>query len=189
MPQRTSTLLEQDFNVNLPALKDDDELAGAKLRSASHPRKIHYHIIMIRIATVYYRYRLALKLGRWTNTTIIDLVTKTDDRLAQIIAELPPWLQNDAGAVAKPKFREVDYPWISWQRTKLSMLLHNMRITINKSLQNLWLDQGLVFQRVRSICLDSSNAIISLALDGGEPIERLNSWYVILFTWTSFRTN
>ncbi|KAK6384753.1 hypothetical protein LTS17_002316 [Exophiala oligosperma] len=189
LPQRTPTLLEQDFNVNLPAIKDDDELAGAKLRPASHPRKVHYHIVMIRIATVYYRYRLALRLGRWTNSTIVDLVTKTDDRLAQIIGELPTWLQNDAGtgggalpaaaAHPRPKYRDVDYPWISGQRTKLSMLLHNVRITINKSLQNLWLDQGLVFQRVRSICLDSSNAIISLALDGGEPIERLNSWAVV----------
>ncbi|KIW12059.1 hypothetical protein PV08_09333 [Exophiala spinifera] len=176
-PRRAATLLDQDFNVNLPAIKDDDELAGAKLRPASYPRKIHYHIIMIHISTVYYRYRLALRLGRWTNSTIVDLVTKTDERLAQIIAELPPWLQNEDG---RPKFRDVDCAWASWQRTKLSLLLHNLRITVNKSLQNLWLDQGLVFQRVRSICLDSSNAIISLALDGGEPVERLNTWAVVM---------
>jgi hypothetical protein len=162
----------------MPAIKDDDELSGSKSRPAGHPRPIHYHIVMIKLAMIYNRYRMALKLGRWTNSTVVDLVAKTDESLAQIIVELPPYLQNDASALTSAKFSETDYPWISWQRTKLSMLLHNLRISVNKILRNIWSDQGLVFQRVRSICLASSTAIISLALDSGQPSERLNSWYV-----------
>jgi hypothetical protein len=175
--QRDPIVLEQNFHVNLPAIKDDDEISGSKSRPASHPRPIQYHIVMIKLAVVWNRYRMALKLGRWTNSTVVDLVTRTDESLAQIIVELPPYLQNDASALVSAKFSETDYPWMSWQRTKLSMLLHNLRIGVNKILRNIWSDQGLVFQRVRSICLASSTAIITLALDSGQPSERLNSWY------------
>ncbi|KAK5224898.1 hypothetical protein LTR72_004679 [Exophiala xenobiotica] len=177
--QRDPIVLEQNFHVNLPAIKDDDEISGSKSRPASHPRPIQYHIVMIKLAVVWNRYRMALKLGRWTNSTVVDLVTRTDESLAQIIVELPPYLQNDASALVSAKFSETDYPWMSWQRTKTSMLLHNLRIGVNKILRNIWSDQGLVFQRVRSICLASSTAIITLALDSGQPSERLNSWAVV----------
>lgn len=177
MPYMRSIVVEQDFNVNLPAIKDDDELSGSEIRSVNHPRPIHHHIVMIKLAMVYRRYRTALKLGRWTNSTIVNLVAQTDESLAQISADLPYYLQSDSSSIASNKGSEAAFPWMSWQRSALKLLMHAIRIDVNKILQNIWSEQGLIFQRVRALCLESTTTIISIALDGGQPTERLNSSY------------
>lgn len=177
MPYKNAMVQEHDFHVNHPAIKDDYELSGSISHSTHHPRPVQYHIAMIKAASVFHRFKSALKSGRWTSATIVDLVTKTDESLAQIVTELPIYLQNDASTLVNSRYSESEFPWMSWQRTKISMLLHTLRINVNQILQNIWSDQGVVFQRVRSICIASSTAIISLALDSGVSREKLNAWF------------
>lgn len=174
-------MTEHDFVVNLPLIKDDDEIGAPSplmTRDEHHPRPIHYHIAMIRAAKVYHQFRSALKTTSLSQLDVIDLVTRADEELAQIIIDLPPYLHADFDAASRIVADEVDFPWVSRQRINISLVLLNLRMRVNKVLQNIWSDEGAAFQRARSICLDSSNAMISLVLDGHVPLERLNTWWV-----------
>jgi len=130
---------------------------------------------MIRAANVYHRFRSLLRIGRWTRSSIVGLVQQTDDELAQIAAELPNYLKVDYKPSIRSRINEAEFPWLSWQRNNIGLVLLHLRVLVNKILQNIWTD-NLTFQRARSICLDSSRAIISLVLDSGIPREKLKSW-------------
>lgn len=179
IPYRPPCINENDFHVQLPAVKDDDEImeSGALLkRPTSSPRPIHYHLFMIRLAKVYHQFRSRLKIGTWTRSSVGNLVQLTDDELAHIISDLPPYLQADYEG-SKRAQEESSFPWIPWQRAKIALILLNYRVLVNKILQNIWSDD-LTFQRVRAICLSSSRAIISLVLDSGVPHQRMRTWCV-----------
>ena len=130
---------------------------------------------MIRAAKIYHHFRSLLKIGRWTRSSIVSLVQQTDDELAQIAFELPSYLKLEYKPSARSQISEAEFPWLSWQRNNIALVLLHLRVSVNKILQNIWTD-NVTFQRARSICLNSSTAIISLVLDSGIPQEKLKSW-------------
>ena len=130
---------------------------------------------MIRAAKIYHHFQSLLKIGRWTRSSIVSLVQQTDDELAQIAFELPSYLKFEYKPSPRSQINEAEFPWLSWQRNNIALVLLHLRVSVNKILQNIWTD-NITFQRARSICLNSSTAIISLVLDGGIPREKLKSW-------------
>ena len=177
-PHRPPCINEYDFDVQLPAPKDDDEIVSSGIvskRPLSHPRPIHYHLFMIRAAKIYHHFQSLLKIGRWTRSSIVSLVQQTDDELAQIAFELPSYLKFEYKPSPRSQINEAEFPWLSWQRNNIALVLLHLRVSVNKILQNIWTD-NITFQRARSICLNSSTAIISLVLDSGIPREKLKSW-------------
>lgn len=132
---------------------------------------------MIRAAKIYHHFRSLLKIGRWTRSSIVSLVQRTDDELAQIAFELPSYLKFEYKPSARSQINEAEFPWLSWQRNNIALVQLHLRVSVNKILQNVWTD-NVTFQRARSICLNSSTAIISLVLDSGIPREKLKSWAI-----------
>lgn len=171
---------EDDFQVDIPIIRDDDELgaSGSLIRHEQHPRPIHYHIAMIEAARVYRHFRSSLKDWRLSQSDVVKLVGQADEALAQIIMNLPPYLRAEFDSGSSNCYDETIFPWISRQRISISLVLLNLRMNVNKVLQNIWSDQGTLFRRARSICLGSSNTMLSLILEGQVPRERLNTWYV-----------
>ncbi|CAK7199274.1 hypothetical protein SEUCBS139899_001949 [Sporothrix eucalyptigena] len=195
VPYRNPCIHEADFDVNLPAIANDDEIGPdgvSRTLPLSHPRPVHYHIAMIRAAQVKYRFRTALKARPLSRTDVVRLVTGADEDLARIIDDLPPYLHADSDELLLPvpsspsaqswpppavgESRHAAFSWVPRQRILISLVLLNHRMAINNTLQSSWSDESILLQRIRSICMDSSSAMITLALRDGIELEFLNTW-------------
>lgn len=173
----------------MPSIADDHEIRQdgiSKTNLSNCPRPIHYHIAMIRTAQVKHRFRSALKTNVLTQSDVVKLVIKVDEDLAHIIDGLPSYLRADSNgsplssslSLPHGEEKEIQFPWIPWQRVRISLVLLSLRMRVNRILQGAWSGEGTLLRRIRSICLGSSNAIITLALQGDVPQKYLNTWYV-----------
>jgi hypothetical protein len=178
IPYRAPCIQEGDFQVELPACLDDQELESAIVISEGRPRPVQYHIAMIKLAILYHRFRCSLKLCAGQTTKTASLVLKTDEALANIIEDLPLHLQG-GGQSSDPRVtsQEITDPWIPWQRTNLSLVLFYYRIVINRVLQDQWVQDPTAFARARAICLSSARGIISLATEFTGSLARHRPWY------------
>ncbi|CAK7220267.1 hypothetical protein SCUCBS95973_004101 [Sporothrix curviconia] len=194
VPYRPPCIHEEDFDVNLPAIANDDEIGPDgvfRTLPLSHPRPVHYHIAMIRAAQVKYRFRTALKARPLSRANVVRLVTGADEDLARIIDDLPPYLHADSDELLLPvppspsaqswpppaigEAWDAAFSWVPRQRLLISLVLLNHRMAINNTLQSSWSDESILLQRIRSICMDSSSAMITLALQDGVELEFLNT--------------
>lgn len=163
-PTGLSYVRQADFDVALPEELDDEELIWRSIDSkaqnlaAPRPRPVQYHLAMIAIAKVWHRFRTALAQVRRNPERLEPLVLQTDEALANVISELPQHLQEDDGASASDN----RHPWIPWQRNSLSMSILYYRMTINRVLQDQWVQSPNSHARTQAICLGSAQAIVSL---------------------------
>lgn len=163
-PNGLSFVRESDFDVALPVELDDDELtwqsddASCSKQIASRPRPVQYHLAMIAVSKVWHRFRCSLAQVRQSPEKLEPLVLQTDEALANIINDLPLYLQEDADSSETDK----ESPWISWQRNKLSMSILYYRMAINRVLQDQWVQSPNSYARTQAICLGSAQAIVSL---------------------------
>lgn len=181
MPLRKPSIDVKDFNVNLPALLDDDELSGIisaeETSVAEYPRPVHYLLVLIRGARIAYDFYDAIQQGTWTEENFATLVNHTDERLAQIIMHLPDYLQADYKATGEnAPYRDANFPGIAQQRLNICLFLLEARINVNELMQGLQGQSKRQLSRLRFICLGSSRAILSLTLKSTS--EQLKIWYV-----------
>jgi len=155
---------ESEFDVALPLHMDDEELvwqsSGAPIQApiADRPRAVQYHLVLIDVAKLWHRFRLALPKIRQDPEKLESLVLQNDEALADIIDNLPLHLQDDACI-----FDSITGPlWIPWQRNSLSMSLLYYRMAINRILQDQWVQFPNSFARTQAICIGSARAIISV---------------------------
>lgn len=181
-PPRMPCISDVDFDCELPADIDDEQLQATNLgglRSIRKgPRPIQYHIAMSKIAIIFYQLQSKMRLRRWAAAEIAQFIFFADDQLATLIGELPQHLQNDESETPATLERDSAYPWIPWQKRSLTMVLLYHRIAINRILQSHWLEGSTNHSRARSICLQSAVAIIRSALAGTEPpdFSRMRPW-------------
>lgn len=174
VPFRTPFINDVDFDCQLPDNVDDDELTSPSSRrlSRSKPRPVQYHILMAKLATIYYRFRYKLRIRDWSAEEITQIVLAADDELANTIGDLPPFLTlsdtNDE--------RDAAQPWIKWQRQNLAIAFLYYRIAINRVLQQYWLQESLNKTRVRAICLSSAQAIIRSIVAKGLDASKFRPW-------------
>lgn len=109
---------------------------------------------MIQIATIYHRFRCALRLKASRSDEISVLVIESDESLANLIEGFPDHLQGGHDFTSPSGAPDIDQSWIAWQRTNLSLVPLYYRIVINRVLQDQWIQDPTTFERTRSIALD-----------------------------------
>ncbi|CAI7576882.1 unnamed protein product [Penicillium glandicola] len=163
-PRRPSCVSELDFDVALPSVVTDDEIFPEGIRlhyPQQHPRPIQYHIAMAKTALVYHRFNSLLRLAQWDTSHMTSAVMDADQELAYIIDDLHSHLQADEVQTWKTSERDLQHPWIVWQKASLSTVLLYYRSVINRTLQPHWLKGENVQARTSSICIGSARAILS----------------------------
>lgn len=181
-PTRTPCINDTDFDCDLPADVDDEQLQATTIGNVrfrrSGPRPVQYHIAMSRVAIIFYQLRSKIRLRRWSAPEIAQFVFSADDQLASLIGELPTHLQNDEPETPATLERDAANPWIPWQKKSLTMVLLYHRIAINRILQTHWLEGSTNYARARSICLSSAVAILNSATTDAAPtdISRMRPW-------------
>ncbi|KAF8864876.1 hypothetical protein BDZ45DRAFT_684851 [Acephala macrosclerotiorum] len=183
IPYRIPCVYEADFEVELPAAITDEELTLPRTSMDQKHRPIQYHIAMIQIATIYHRFRCALRLGASTPDKISALVIDSDESLANLIESLPDHLRGGDDVLSNNP--EIDQPWIAWQKTNLSLVLLYYRIVINRALQDQWIQDPITFDRTRSICLGSARAMIALVRDYAGSVARHRPWATSLYLFSA----
>ncbi|KAJ5971234.1 uncharacterized protein N7479_001152 [Penicillium vulpinum] len=180
-PRRPSCISELDFDVALPSVATDDEIFREEIRlqyPERQPRSIQYHIAMAKSALVYHRFNSLLRLSQWDTSHMTSAVIDADQELAYIIDDLPSHLQADEVQTWKTDQRDLQHPWIPWQKASLSTVLLYYRSVINRTLQPHWLKGENVQARTSSICLSSAQAIISNLRTGFVKKSRWRPWAI-----------
>lgn len=175
-PYHAPCIIQADFQVELPAVLDDDELERPRGVWEERPRPIQYHLVMINIAAVYHRFRWSLRLCSGKATEVSALVLKTDEALANVIEDLPPHLQNGQMPHIEEVAEDTDRPWIAWQRTNLCLVLFYHRIAVNRVMQDQWVQDPATFARTRAICLGSAHGIIALSASFTTSLAKYRPW-------------
>jgi hypothetical protein len=180
IPLRTPCINNIDFDCQLPADVSDAQLLEANNGrfplSKRGPHPVQYHIVMARIATIYYHLHSKLRMRRWSPSEVANFVIEADDQLAAVIEQLPPHLHNDKPDSQQDLEMERQWPWIATQRTSLVMVLLYYRLAINRILQAYWLEGSTNYARARSICLSSAVGVIRSAVSSNANFTRLRSW-------------
>ncbi|KAL4910210.1 hypothetical protein BDW74DRAFT_173671 [Aspergillus multicolor] len=201
VPLRTPMILSNDFDTRLPALTNEDELGwdpefeldSELSHSRQEPRHlpIYYQLSMIQAATVYNEFHTLMRVVRFPDANAAAaFVQRTDQKIADIIAGLPSFLQTanddehansdadedaDADSGHAGAGIGTDDDWVALQRTDITVALLQMRIDINQALQGRYRavndcgsesnpDSAPGQNRAIAICFGSSRTIISLAL-------------------------
>lgn len=177
VPFRTPCVHPGDFNVNLPSLEDDDELMGKyyQERTADYPRPIHWLIIMIKAARSCHTLYSLIRSGNWSDSNAAILVFQTDEKIAELISNLPPWFSPDEGQREPNTWSEFDFPWIRTQRTRAYLMAYETRINIYSLLLSLKPDINGPLSRAKSIYLASSRTTLHLSLNLTDEVAK--SWY------------
>lgn len=178
VPFRTPCINDVDFECQLPENVDDDELTSPSSQrlSRSKPRPIQYHIIMAKLAMIYYRFRYKLRIRQWPAEEVTQLVLAADEELANLIGDLPRFLQVEEPPTDITNERDAQNPWIKWQKQSLAMVFLYYRIAINRVLQQYWLQGSPNKARVRAICLSSAQAIISSIVAKELDLSKFRQW-------------
>lgn len=178
IPFHTPFINDPDFDCQLPEDVDDDELSwpSSHRLSRSKPRPVQYHIIMARLARIYYSFRYKLRIRTWSADEITNIVLAADDELANLVGELPPFLQSDQQSTDTIDDCGSRQPWMLWQSQSLAMVFLYYRIAINRVLQQHWLQGSPNQARVRAICLSSAQAIVRAIVNGKLDTSKFRSW-------------
>jgi hypothetical protein len=191
IPFRTPFINDVDFDCRLPENVDDDELNSPSSwrLSRSKPRPIQYHIIMSRLAMIYYRFRYKLRIRHWPAEEVTQIALAADDELANLIGDLPPFLQADEPTTDITIERDAQQPWIKWQRQNLAIVFLYYRIAINRVLQQHWLQGSPNKARVRAICLSSAQAIIRSIVAKELDASKFRQWKAYYYPVRSTKAN
>ncbi|KAF3005417.1 hypothetical protein E8E14_000612 [Neopestalotiopsis sp. 37M] len=178
VPYHTPLINDVDFDCQLPENADDDELSAPSSHrlSRSKPRPVQYHIIMARLARIYYSFRYKLRIRDWSADETTNTVLAADDELANLIGDLPLFLQSDQQSADTGDEFDPRPPWIQWQSQSLAMVFLYYRIAINRVLQQYWLQGSPNQSRVRAICLSSAQAIVRAIVTGKLDTSKFRSW-------------
>ncbi|KAI0144830.1 fungal-specific transcription factor domain-containing protein [Pestalotiopsis sp. NC0098] len=178
IPFHTPFINDVDFDCQLPEDVDDEELSSPSSHrlSRSKPRPVQYHIIMARLARIYYSFRYKLRVRTWSADEITNIVLAADDELANLVGELPPFLQSDQQSTNTIDDCASRQPWMLWQSQSLAMVFLYYRIAINRVLQQHWLQGSPNQARVRAICLSSAQAIVRAIVNGKLDTSKFRSW-------------
>ncbi|KAH8897558.1 hypothetical protein GQ53DRAFT_837454 [Thozetella sp. PMI_491] len=180
VPFRSPCINEIDFNCQIPDEVDDDELlssSGPSRLSRSKPRPIRYHIAMINISKIYYQIRYKLRLRNWAASEVAEFVFAADEQLANLISDLPAYLRFDEVATDTTRQRDLQNPFIPWQKESLSMVLLYYRMAISRLLQVHWLDNSITGARTRAICMSSAQGLINSTLSHTSHASKMRTWY------------
>lgn len=179
VPYRSPCLHEIDFSCKLPDEVDDDELqtiSGGSRLPRSKPRAVRYHIAMAEVAKVYYQLRFTLRLRKWNTEDIARFVFGADEQLANLIIDLPSYLQPDERSTLATQARDAQYPFIPWQKKSLAKVLLYYRMAISSQLQEHWLDGSTDGARTRAICMSSARGLIQSTLSETADASKLRPW-------------
>ncbi|ETS82428.1 hypothetical protein PFICI_04304 [Pestalotiopsis fici W106-1] len=180
IPFHTPFVNDVDFDCQLPEDVDDEELSlpSSHRLSRSKPRPVQYHIIMARLARIYYSFRYKLRIRAWSAEEITSIVLAADDELANLVGELPLFLQSDQQFANTIDDGDSRQPWMLWQSQSLAMAFLYYRIAINRVLQQYWLKGSPNQARVRAICLSSAQAIVRAIVTGKLDTSKFRSWAI-----------
>lgn len=179
VPYRNPCLHEIDFSCKLPDEVDDDELetiSGSSRLPRSKPRAVRYHIAMAEVAKVYYQLRYTLRLREWEAQDVARFVFDADEQLANLITDLPSYLQCDEKSTPATEGRDRQYPFIPWQKKSLAKVLLYYRMAISSQLQEHWLDGSTDGARTRAICMSSARGLIHSTLTETAHASKLRPW-------------
>jgi Fungal specific transcription factor domain/Fungal Zn(2)-Cys(6) binuclear cluster domain len=189
-PGKLPCIVNPGFDCALPLAIDDHQLLLCVVpdtqSSDNVPFQVQYHIIMARIASVYNELRSKLCARDWSDTDIAEIVNAADNDLAAIVDELPPHLQNDESPTPETRERDSKFPWITWQRTSLTLVLLYHRVCINRVLQQHHTEGSVYYARARSISISSASGIIRAAHSMQPDKSRLRSWSVLCAILSKF---
>lgn len=181
VPHRSPCLHEIDFSCKLPDEVDDDELetaSGSSRLPRSKPRPVRYHIAMAEVSKIYYRLRYMLRLRQWKTEDVARFVFNADEQLANLVTDLPSYLQFDEKSTAATESRDRQYPFIPWQKRSLAKVLLYYRMAISSQLQEHWLDGSTDGARTRAICMSSARGLIHSTLTETADASKLRPWSV-----------
>ncbi|KZL80790.1 nucleus protein [Colletotrichum incanum] len=164
-----------DFDVPLPSVAPD-------FASADSVQPVLYHIFMARTATVYHRFRSALRDG---TRPVDEVVRSADEALAEVINTLPDHLQPDSGRNKGMQELEDVHPWVKWQRFDISLVLLHHRIRINRALQNEWLEAPGQYDWARGVCIRSAMDIIWITHNWDQPAAMRRQWALSLHVFVA----
>ena len=170
MPHHPPVITEADFDAQLPTVDVQGQLATPD-GSSIHP--VQYHIFMARTAQVYARFRHALQHSR---LPVGDVVRHADEQLAEIINTLPRHLQPEESSSRWTKQVQGLYPWVSWQRYDITVVLLHHRLRINRALQHAWRADPAQYGWARAICIDTSRDSIWISNHWDQPVARRRQW-------------
>lgn len=179
VPHRAPCLHEIDFSCKLPDEVDDDELettSGSSRLSKSKPRPVRYHIAMAEISRIYYQLRYMLRLRQWKTEDVARFVFNADEQLANLITDLPSYLQSDEKQTAATEKRDRHHPFITWQKKSLAKVLLYYRMAVSSQLQEHWLDGSTDGARTRAICMSSARGLIHSTLTETADASKLRPW-------------
>lgn len=179
VPHRAPCLHEFDFSCKLPDEVDDEELGTASGKSRlprSKPRPVRYHIAMAQVSKIYYQLRYMLRLRDWNTGDVAQFVFNADEQLANLITDLPSYLQFDEKSTEATEARDHQYPFIPWQKKSLSKVLLYYRMAISSQLQEHWLDGSTGGARTRAICMSSARGLIHSTLTETADASKLRPW-------------
>uniref|UniRef100_L2FYI6 C6 zinc finger domain-containing protein n=2 Tax=Colletotrichum fructicola (strain Nara gc5) TaxID=1213859 RepID=L2FYI6_COLFN len=183
IPHRVPCLHEMDFTCKLPDEVDDEELETASGRSRlsrSKPRPVRYHIAMAQVSKIYYQLRYMLRLREWGTEDVARFVFDADEQLANLITDLPSYLQFDEKPTTLTEERDRQYPFIPWQKKSLAKVLLYYRMAISSQLQEHWLDGSTDGARTRAICMSSARGLIHSTLRETVDASKLRPWAITM---------
>lgn len=107
---------------------------------------------------------------------VVEIVQDADNKLAEIISNLPGHLQPDQPQDDYTNRRDTTYPWIAWQRVYLTLVLLYYRMVINRTLQSSWLIDQDKYGGPRAICLSSARGILLIQREWTIPLTKRRQW-------------
>lgn len=176
IPIRMPCINNVDFDCQLPADIDDSQLQGMVNGKFSTSRPVQYHIVMSKIALIYYQLHAKIRLRRWSPSEMAEFVFYADDQLAALIEQLPSHLQNDEPETFLTRERDRQQPWIRNQKTSLAMIILYYRLAINRILQCYWLEGSTHYARSRAVSLSSAMGVLTSVFSESTDFRRLRSW-------------
>ena len=179
LPYRPFYIKDTDFSCQLPDEVDDEELssaAGVTRLARSKPRPVRYHIAMAQVSKIYYRLQHLVHLREWTVAEVAQFVFDADEQLANLISDLPPYLQFDEVPTEMTRQRDLQYTFIPWQKKSLTEVLLYYRMAISRQLQDHWLDGSIHGARTRAICISSAQGLIHSTLAENLDASKLRPW-------------
>ncbi|KAL3294217.1 C6 zinc finger domain containing protein [Colletotrichum asianum] len=162
---------------------DDEELetaSGGSRLSRSKPRPVRYHIAMAQVSKIYYQLRYMLRLREWGTEDVARFVFDADEQLANLITDLPSYLQFDEKPTTLTEERDRQYPFIPWQQKSLAKVLLYYRMAISSQLQEHWLDGSTDGARTRTICMSSARGLIHSTLRETVDASKLRPWAITM---------
>lgn len=186
-PDSAPLIQETDFDVPLPLNLTDEELLDPYLRANPDevedcPKPVQYHHAMIGLAQVRYRFKMELTRLRQYHPQqggkdaytegLEELVGRSDEALANLIAQLPDHLSSE-----NLEDEDDNETCVIWQRISLSLSFLFYRMAINRELQYRWVESSSSFAaRSQAICLASAHAIVSLVDRHSDAFMRHRPW-------------